>query len=429
MVSADDQTGQGGDDANPKVLYLGFAAIILFIGIIAWYGQHQAFHVVSSLKQVVNTYNRRMEKVQDMRIWARERSAVLQAAADHNDPFARQELLETFMELGERFMLTRAELVAEDLDPTEIELLEKHRDAARTVAPLQRKAMELIADERLDEARTLLAVDIYALQAKAVTALDNFLDHEHQRAQEARAAVERAIEEGRMLLGVLALIGILISTLIAASVSVRLRNMLRHLADARDHLEERVAQRTAELQEARDKMERLALYDALTGLPNRRLFYDTLNLYLPRAKRNRNYAGLLFIDLDGFKSVNDNYGHDYGDDLLRQVAKRLTSCTRKEDLVARMGGDEFTIIVGDMKDPNAAETVGQKIIREIRRPFTVIDQEIRIGSSVGIALFPTHATDRDGLIKAADDMMYVVKKAGKNAYRVYQNDSRAVGHS
>jgi diguanylate cyclase (GGDEF)-like protein len=160
-----------------------------------------------------------------------------------------------------------------------------------------------------------------------------------------------------------------------------------------------------------------ANYDKLTNLPNRSLFYDRLTQVVGQSKRyNRKFA-LMFIDLDGFKSVNDTLGHDAGDELLIETAKKLIGCVRNSDTVARMGGDEFTIILSSISTPENAEIVARKIIQVLSSPFKIKGHDLQIGASIGISLYPENGDDIDTLLKKADQAMYQAKKNGKNDYR------------
>ncbi len=170
---------------------------------------------------------------------------------------------------------------------------------------------------------------------------------------------------------------------------------------------------------AKQRLEYLALYDPLTDLPNRMLLFDRLNQAVAIAKRNAYTVALLFLDLDRFKEVNDAYGHDVGDMLLRAVADRLTSCLRKTDTVARMGGDEFTIILSKIEKPQDTEIVAEKIMNCLKAPFSLKGFECSIGASIGISLFPEDSDDGDMLLKYADSAMYLVKQSGRNGYRFY----------
>lgn len=172
----------------------------------------------------------------------------------------------------------------------------------------------------------------------------------------------------------------------------------------------------------RRKLHQMALYrsanfDKLTELPNRQLFLDRLNEILKQSIRYERIFALLFIDLDGFKSVNDTRGHDAGDELLIQVARRLMGAVRDSDTVARMGGDEFTVILSTVRSPDDAGFVAGKIVEELSTAFTIKNRETRIGASVGISLYPDDGRDPEMLLKKADDAMYQAKKQGKNGYR------------
>lgn len=160
-----------------------------------------------------------------------------------------------------------------------------------------------------------------------------------------------------------------------------------------------------------------ANFDKLTDLPNRALFLDRLDQNLKQSERYQRKFALLFVDLDGFKSVNDTLGHDAGDALLIKTAQRLHDCVREADTVARIGGDEFTVILSTIASVDDAQTVAKKIIQALSKPFNLGDQEAQIGASIGISLFPENGTTTETLLKKADDAMYTAKKSGKNDYR------------
>lgn len=168
------------------------------------------------------------------------------------------------------------------------------------------------------------------------------------------------------------------------------------------------------------ELHRSAHYDRLTKLPNRTLFMDRLAQTIKDAKRYGRGFALMFIDLDGFKSVNDTLGHAAGDALLVQTAVRLLTSLRESDTVARMGGDEFTVILPAVDSPISANRVAKKVIEVLNVPFEIHGHAPRVGASIGISLFPDDGTDVDILLKKADDAMYQVKKNGKNDYRFFK---------
>ena len=162
---------------------------------------------------------------------------------------------------------------------------------------------------------------------------------------------------------------------------------------------------------------RMALYDGLTGLPNRKLIQEHTKQALTRARRNGRRAAILFIDLDKFKPVNDTYGHAVGDALLKEVANRLQQCVRESDTVARLGGDEFVALLADLADSHGALRVAEKMRDCLSRPFKVEGHTVQIGGSIGGAIFPDDATDQEELLKRADAAMYEAKEAGRNTVR------------
>jgi len=166
-----------------------------------------------------------------------------------------------------------------------------------------------------------------------------------------------------------------------------------------------------------------ALHDILTGLPNRTLVMEYCGHLLAAASRGHSHGALLFIDLDRFKPINDLYGHETGDQVLNEVAKRLIACTRDEDLVGRLGGDEFVVIVSYLSaDRHRAAVVAQHIIDSISRPITVNGMELGVSASIGISYFPDYANDVSTLIHTADLAMYHAKKAGRANYRFYTHE-------
>ena len=173
--------------------------------------------------------------------------------------------------------------------------------------------------------------------------------------------------------------------------------------------------------DSQSKLRELALYDTLTKLPNRALFMIEFNNELNRAVRYDAKIALLFIDLDGFKVVNDTYGHQIGDELLKEVADRITSRIRNSDSVSRLGGDEFTVILNDIEDGAKAVDIAQEIIENIGKDIVLHHKVIHVGASVGVSMYPENSRDMSTLIKQADEMMYVSKENGKNRVTLYKD--------
>jgi diguanylate cyclase (GGDEF)-like protein len=211
------------------------------------------------------------------------------------------------------------------------------------------------------------------------------------------------------------------------------RNTERNLREARDFLEATVTDRTQELadtiirlEEEIDEREKvtselnfLANHDALTGLPSLRLCKDRLDRSLAEARRNRQKSAVMFLDLDGFKEINDTYGHEFGDLVLKVTADRIKAEIRETDTVARIGGDEFVIILSRVPELEIVERIASSLIRQISQAIRIVKYEVSVSASIGIALYPDHGSTSEDLIRTADKAMYLVKNSGKNNFQFY----------
>jgi diguanylate cyclase (GGDEF)-like protein len=196
-----------------------------------------------------------------------------------------------------------------------------------------------------------------------------------------------------------------------------LKVTLQQLSERNDQLQREVSER----QRAEEKARHEATHDALTGLPNRLLFMDRLHNSIERARRRATHCALLYIDIDGFKPVNDSYGHTVGDSLLCAIAMRMSQTIRKIDSVARLGGDEFGVIIEEPVDDADAIISAERLNRALREPYMLDSPdgrgysfEVIVSASIGVAMFPEHAQTTDALIRVADDAMYRAKRGGKN---------------
>jgi len=204
----------------------------------------------------------------------------------------------------------------------------------------------------------------------------------------------------------------------------------------RDHLQELVAEQTVDLiaakeaaekamreaKQAEEKTRYLAFNDPLTGLPNRVLLLERLNQAIAHVNRHGTQFALFFIDLDRFKNINDSLGHFVGDRLLREVAKRLTTCVRQTDTVSRQGGDEFVILLPEIGDMQNAVDVAEKLLAIVAEPYVMDGYELRVTHSIGISVFPDDGNDIEDIMRKADTAMYKAKEAGRNNYQFYTGD-------
>ncbi len=182
-----------------------------------------------------------------------------------------------------------------------------------------------------------------------------------------------------------------------------------------------IARDVTEHRKMEDIIKHQAHYDTLTDLPNRLLFMDFLSHGLAQARRNGKKLALLFLDLNGFKQVNDTFGHSCGDRLLQEVAKRLKACIRASDTVARLGGDEFTVLMPDLTHADDVNIVLKKILGVFDTPFMIDDAPVNSGTSIGVCIFPDDGSSSEELMSRADSAMYNAKNSGKNSYQYYRD--------
>jgi len=179
---------------------------------------------------------------------------------------------------------------------------------------------------------------------------------------------------------------------------------------------------------AEEQIEFHAYHDVLTGLPNRKLFTDRLGQSLNRSRRSSRAVAVMFVDLDHFKTINDTLGHTAGDELLLEMSRRLRECIRDDDTVARIGGDEFTIILSDLRQPEDAAAVAQKILETVQIPLSISGMPIEVTASIGIALFPVDGGDPESLLRNADSAMYRAKESGRNNFQLCTDDMKRRAH-
>ena len=193
-------------------------------------------------------------------------------------------------------------------------------------------------------------------------------------------------------------------------------------------VEDRASKLTQDLQKSEERFRHLAYHDPLTGLPNRALLHDHGMRALGRARRARNHVAILFIDLDRFKTINDSLGHSVGDSLLKEVARRIRETVREFDTVARMGGDEFVVLLTDLNDPAAAGIAAQHILESLSKVTQIDNHMLHVTPSIGISLFPEDGGDFDELLRHADAAMYLAKENGRNGYQFFTNEINTLAH-
>ncbi len=203
----------------------------------------------------------------------------------------------------------------------------------------------------------------------------------------------------------------------AETLAIDRRDEIGILARSFHLMQDEILRQLTALQNSRQELEHLARHDALTGLPNRRAFQERLEQALARSQRSGERFALLFIDVDNFKSINDRWGHDGGDAILKIVSMRLNATTRKADAVARMGGDEFVVLLDNPMQREDITTIAEKLLDSVRAPFLHKGQELQVGFSIGISQYPEDGLTAADLMARADHAMYEAKAAGRNGFR------------
>ena len=376
------------------VLLAGFIIQLLLILFVTTIGLRQLGITTDNLKTVVDVHMRKQDFTKTMLSIARERTLIMLTLTKIEDPFERDELLTRFNEKGAEYAVARQAFQDMPLNEQERKLIFRQQQLIKIAQPIQSKIIDLISDQNNLEAETLAISHAIPAQNQVLAVLSQ-LDAETQRvalADSRKAYESQKVAEFWMyfLCGAALLVG--------GSVAAVVLRYTTRINREREHL---------------------VIHDALTGLPNRRLLTEGLEQALIHAKRHKTMIGVLFIDLDNFKRVNDTLGHAVGDQLICNVAKRLRAAVRSEDIIARLGGDEFVVVVSDVNEVTQILHVVNKILAAMVAPHQILERELFNSCSIGVAVYPTDGVNASDLLKNADTAMYHAKGSGKNRYHLY----------
>lgn len=408
------------------LLAAGFAVLLALLVTAALLGMWRASAIFDRLEQVVAEYNVQATRAYQMRSAARERMVALWKLSLSEDPFERDDFYQEFQRHGSDFLAARELFVKAPLSARERALIERLTASAEAGGEVNRAAaQQLLESGGLGLGRQILDQTMPA-QDRILEIVDELIGIQEEKSRGARRSV--AAENKETIYTILALMtaALLLGAVLVGFVNHRHNAMLadmRKTSDALDQanrdLETRIEERTCELSAVNAKLEQMAHHDALTGLANRHLLTTQMQLLLAQTARARGRLAVLFIDLDGFKSVNDELGHDAGDELLVAVAEMLSATIRQADLAARVGGDEFVVVLTTVHDAQQACNVAEKIIGAWQ-PFAARYQKAgAVTLSIGISVYPDDADAVEVLLTHADHAMYEVKRSGKNGLRLY----------
>lgn len=400
--------------------------VLCSLALISYIGMSQIKKSNEEFARVIQEQNRQTMLVTQMRNAARERMMELWRLSLTKDPFDQNQSYEDFLKHATTYLSAREQFLQTDLTEEELQLYNNLNRATRVSSTYHRNvADKFIRDETLSADEML--TQTLPSQRYTLDALNKLIDHQAVENERAFSHATEEVESTVNLMITLTASSILIGALLASIVhrnDIRLRREVQsaneELLKSNQNLESRVKERTWQLQYANSRLQHQAHYDSLTGLANRALLTEQMTILLNQSKREHKKLAVLFMDIDGFKPVNDQYGHDIGDQMLREFAERITSTVRNSDLAARFGGDEFVIVLPDIKQQENAQEFAAMLSKLLSEPMNIDGHELQVGASIGISLFPEHGAFADDLIKHADAAMYYAKREKHLPFKLYE---------
>ena len=375
---------------------VGFIVVLALMVALSAIGLRNVADANQRLKNIAENNNIKIELATEMHSALRERALSMHALPILSDPFDKDAEIQRFNSQGVLYIQARDHLEKMRLSPEESNILAAIRELTREAQPEVQAVVEMSTfddneQQIFDRIRTVAMPRQRAI-AEQVSAL-----LELQRNQTATAVqnAEASYAQVRNLMTGLGMTALLMGIGIAGFVVRRVALQAKQLADQ-------------------------AMFDPLTGLANRCLLHNRLEHEIDIARRENKSFGVLLMDLDRFKEVNDTLGHDVGDELLREVGRRLKETMRAEDTVARLGGDEYVVLIHNLA-PKGAPFIANKVMAALDKPFHWENQSIDLGASLGLSFFPSQCDDASGLLRCADIAMYAAKRSGMG-YALYSQD-------
>jgi diguanylate cyclase (GGDEF)-like protein len=385
-----------------RLLMAGFAMLIGLMVLLTFSAVRHMQSQEDRMRDIVELRNRKIQLATDLlhATHNRHNSLVYQVLVD--DPFERDEHFQHYIKWGYEVGKARNALRAMSLNTFEVENLRRQDELVQTIVGIQEAVSDLASRGRVEEARQMIAVTLRPYNLNFIHIVEDLQIHE-------RAETQRSLVEARLATRQAVLIdttlGVLL-TILAGLIAVFTYRQLRRYAGT-------IHEQMLALEETGEQLQHEATHDTLTGLPNRSLFYHRLQEALSHAGQEGLKATVLYIDLDNFKPVNDQYGHAAGDCLLQAVAERLLASVRATDTVARLGGDEFALILLGMGEEGQIAAVRREIDNNVGVPLHLGETVLTPGCSIGQAVFPEDGATMDALLHIADARMYEFKRANK----------------
>lgn len=381
-----------------------FIALILLICGLASNGLFQLHALGTQMHLVVEHHNRKIECITETQVASHLRTDSLFRMALADDAFERDAHFMEFNRAG--FLVASGRNAMRELGftPAEQRSFDAQTRLVNDIQTVQDRVIDLLNAERSTEARQMLVMEAIPIQEAFTRQLADMRNLYQQANLVAQRQAERTYRNTLLLTLVFGITAIALALLIAWRT---LRNMRLKSRQIRDQM--------VELERSRAALREEATHDPLTGLANRRLFYDRLQQAIRHAHRYGGKVGILYVDLDHFKDINDQHGHHVGDAVLTEVAQRLTSSLRDSDSVARLGGDEFVVLLEGVQGRDDYLAAVHKIEQTLNTHTAFYGIDLVISASIGQALYPDDGTDEDALMRYADAAMYRVKSGSESA--------------
>lgn len=382
-----------------------FLALILLIAALAANAIYQLESLQRRMDTVVELHNRKIETITAIQVDALARADRLLRMAIERDPFSRDQLYLEFNRAGFLVGSGRRHLLELGMTPEEQQMFDEQSRLIEKIMPMQERVTDLLAHEQVEDAWMMLVAEGIPMQESLNRMLAE-MRGQLQTANNLALWETRQTYQRNLMLTLLA--GVFATLL---GIGLAWFTLRRLAANTRE-----LGWQMRALEASRAALEVEATHDAMTGLANRRLFYERLGQTLLHARRYNSRFGILFVDLDNFKMVNDLHGHHVGDELLTEVARRLLSCVREADTVARAGGDEFLVLLDELGGRQDCQAAADKILAALDGKAILHGVELKISASIGQAVYPDDGETEDALIRAADASMYRIKLSHPRAH-------------
>lgn len=373
-------------------IIIGFTLTLLLMLTLLTVSTTRMAEINQRLEQIVTIQNAKTELAHLMKDALRERALTMHTITVLSDPFVQNAEFIRLNEYGGQFLQARLKLETMELDEEEKKILAEMRGLTVKTQPLVMESVDMALAGDSAAARHLIETEILPAQRIIGLNIQGLLQVQQKHGQQAAQEAARTYQNTRTLMIMLGMSALFLGAAIAVFV-------VRHTA------------KQAKL------LQHQAMYDNLTALPNRALFHDRVEQAILRGKRDDIVFSLMLLDLDRFKEINDRHGHFVGDLLLREVGVRLKETVRSSDTVARMGGDEYAVLLPGT-ETDGASILARKILTQVARPYALDAKTLDIATSIGIAQYPQHGDDFDILMQRADVAMYSAKRSG-SGYAVY----------